>query len=123
MARRNKNIEFKVNLNEKDLVSLYENCLAGIFIPFREDFGIVPFEVLAAGKSLIAVDKGGYVELVKDFSQVFLIEEKNSRESLSKEIVLTLEKFLESNVKPKKINFKELNNKNFGEDLIRLLVE
>ena len=123
MAEKTKNIEFKINLNEKELVSLYENCLVGIFIPFREDFGIVPFEILSAGKSLIAVDKGGYVELVKNFSQVFLVKEKDSNELLTKEIVLTLEKFLKSKVKPKKINFKELNNKNFGERLIRALVE
>ena len=121
LAGKTKNIEFKVNLNDKDLLSLYEGCLAGIFVPFREDFGIVPFEILSTGKPLIAVDQGGYVELVKDLPQVFLIKEKKSNEALTKEIVLSLEKFLKSKVKPKKINFKELNTKNFGERLIQLL--
>jgi len=38
--------------------------LAGIFVGWREDFGIVPFEVMAHNKPLIATDTGGFTEII-----------------------------------------------------------
>ncbi len=103
LASKTKNVKIIVSPPEKKLLELYAGCLAGIFIPFQEDFGIVPFEFLATGKPLIAVDKGGYVTLVKKLSQVYLVKEGNN---LKEEIVKSLEEFLKSDIKNEKILFK-----------------
>jgi glycosyltransferase involved in cell wall biosynthesis len=108
-----KNVEIKTNVKFKELLTLYKNSKALIYIPFLEDFGIIPFEALALGKPLIAVDKGGYVKLVKDFSQVVLIKEKYSKEDMKKEIIKTLEKFNKSKIKSKKIVIKKITSDRF----------
>jgi len=86
-----KNIEFIVSPSDKKIVNLYAGCLAGIFVPYQEDFGIVPFEFLAAGKPLIAVDKGGYVNLIKGLPQVYLAREGDN---LEQELIDNMKRFL-----------------------------
>ena len=62
MANKVSNVERKTKVDDKKLLELYSNCEGVVFVPFLEDFGIIPFEALAMGKPLIAVDKGGYVD-------------------------------------------------------------
>ena len=57
------NIEFLGYVNGKSLNRLYSYCLALIF-PTIEDFGIVPVEVMASGRPVIAYGKGGVTETV-----------------------------------------------------------
>lgn len=59
-----KNIEFLGWLGEDELKRYYAECRALIF-PGEEDFGIVPVEVQAFGKPVIAYGKGGLLETVK----------------------------------------------------------
>ena len=107
------NIEIKTNLNNSDFLKLYEESKAVLFIPFMEDFGIVPFEALSLGKPLIAVDKGGYYDLIKKIPQYYPIKELYSENKMINEINLVLESFLKSKIKPKKINNLVPNTNNF----------
>ena len=72
LATRNKkqetrdNIEFLGEVDDKELVELYQNCRTLIFAASQEDFGIVPVEAMAAGKPVIALAEGGVLETVVD---------------------------------------------------------
>lgn len=61
MARPN--IEFLGELTEEELLGYYQNCQALIF-PGEEDLGLVPIEVQACGKPVIAYKGGGALETV-----------------------------------------------------------
>ena len=116
-----KNIEIKINLNNEEFLKLHKECKAVIFIPFMEDFGIVPFEALALGKPLIAVDRGGYYRLIEKIPQFYKIRELFSEEKMIKEIDSVLEKFLKSNIKPKKIKNLAPSTHNFINNLNKVL--
>ena len=57
------NIQFIGYASPDNLKGFYYNCSAVIF-PGEEDFGIVPVEAQACGKSVIAYGKGGVLETV-----------------------------------------------------------
>jgi glycosyltransferase involved in cell wall biosynthesis len=65
-------IEFVINPSDAVLSGLYEQCTALVFTAFNEDWGLVPLEAMAAGKPVIAVDKGGPRESVVDGETGFL---------------------------------------------------
>jgi len=46
LIKNKKNIEIISNLSDEELDKLYSNCLAGIFLGYQEDFGIVPLMIL-----------------------------------------------------------------------------
>ena len=117
ISKNAKNIEIKAGLNNEDLLKLYEKSKAVIFVPFIEDFGIVPFEALAAGKPIIAVDKGGYVNLIKDIPQYYPIKEEEDKDLFVKNIVKTLKIFMKSKIKPKKISVKNLSIQIFKKNI------
>lgn len=58
------NIDIRGALTDKELQDLVGNCIATIYIPFKEDFGISPVEGMAAGKPCIGVAEGGLKETV-----------------------------------------------------------
>jgi len=49
-------------VSESKLQELMGNCIATIYIPMDEDFGISPVESMAAGKPVIGVQEGGVLE-------------------------------------------------------------
>jgi len=57
------NIKFAGAQYWDDLVSLVQNSL-GLIFPGEEDFGIVPIEVMAAGKPVFALNRWGLTETV-----------------------------------------------------------
>jgi len=61
-----KNVEFLGWVAEDDLPDLYARCRALIF-PGVEDFGLVPVEVQASGRPVIAYGRGGVLESVIPF--------------------------------------------------------
>lgn len=52
-------------VDDDEKIKYLQNCRALIF-PGEEDFGIVPVEAMAAGKPVIAFEKGGLLETVVD---------------------------------------------------------
>jgi glycosyltransferase involved in cell wall biosynthesis len=59
------NIEFLGRITDEEMASWFSNCRALIF-PGIEDFGIIPLEVMAAGRPVIAYGRGGAAESVVD---------------------------------------------------------
>jgi glycosyltransferase involved in cell wall biosynthesis len=60
------NIDYRGIVSDEELQHLVGNCLAGIYIPVDEDFGIIQCELLAAGKPVIGVAEGGLKETLID---------------------------------------------------------
>jgi len=57
-------VQIRNDVSDDELVRLYAACRAVLFTPVREPFGMVALEALAAGKPLVAVDQGGFTEVV-----------------------------------------------------------
>lgn len=57
------NIEFWGRVPQSELVPLMQRCAATIF-PSRDDFGLVPVEVMACGRPVLAYAGGGALETV-----------------------------------------------------------
>jgi glycosyltransferase involved in cell wall biosynthesis len=57
------NVEFCGRVSDSQLRALYARSRA-VVLPGEEDFGIVPVEALASGRSLVALGKGGVLETV-----------------------------------------------------------
>ena len=57
-------VQFVVDPTDAELRALYERCTAVLFTAFNEDWGIVPLEAMAAGKPVVAVNRGGPSETV-----------------------------------------------------------
>jgi glycosyltransferase involved in cell wall biosynthesis len=113
LSRNMKNIEIKEGLNNEEVLKLYEKSKAVIFVPFVEDFGIVPFEALAAGKPVIAMNRGGYVNLIKDIPQFYPIKEDEDEAKLIDNLVDSLKKFMKSKVNAKKIIINSIDTESF----------
>lgn len=64
LAKGFSNIKILGEVSEKKLQELYSNCLAVIYLSYKEDFGIVPLEAMASGKPGIATDDGGFKETI-----------------------------------------------------------
>lgn len=117
-----KNIEIKEGLNNEEILKLYEKSKAVIFVPFLEDFGIVPFEALAAGKSIIAVNKGGYVDLIKNIPQYYPIKETEDEDTFVKNIINSLELFMKSKIKPRKMNIDKVSPQIFKKNIKEVFI-
>ncbi len=76
------NIEFTGWLHESQLLKLLGGCLATIYIPEDEDFGMSPVESMSAGKPVLCSHHGGLLESVIDGETGFYIDNKNLSESL-----------------------------------------
>lgn len=64
LAGNAQNIQFTGWIEDAALQNLIENCIASIYVPIDEDFGISPVESMAAGKPVIGVNEGGLLETV-----------------------------------------------------------
>jgi glycosyltransferase involved in cell wall biosynthesis len=59
------NVEFLGRLGDADLVRVMQRCAAVIF-PSVDDFGLIPVEVMACGRPVLAFRAGGALETVVD---------------------------------------------------------
>ena len=64
------NIEFTGRVSDTELHELYSHCRA-FLMPGEEDFGITTVEALASGKPVVALERGGALEIVPKFGGVF----------------------------------------------------
>lgn len=58
------NISFAGEVGDERLKELIGRCIATIYVPRDEDFGMSPVESMAAGKPVIGVAEGGLLETV-----------------------------------------------------------
>jgi glycosyltransferase involved in cell wall biosynthesis len=59
------NVEFCGRVSDKEVRSLYARCRA-LVMPGEEDFGITAVEAIASGKAVIALGRGGVLEIVPE---------------------------------------------------------
>ncbi|NIR14791.1 MAG: glycosyltransferase, partial [Desulfobacterales bacterium] len=57
---------FLQNLTNKELQILFTRAFSVAFVPMKEPFGIVALEAMAAGKPVIGVNEGGFIEVLDD---------------------------------------------------------
>jgi len=57
------NVEFVGHVDDGELIPLMQRCVAAIF-PSRDDFGLIPVEVMACGRPVIAFAGGGALRTV-----------------------------------------------------------
>ena len=63
-AAKYDNITVLGRVSDADYRRLIGECIATIYIPKDEDFGMTPIESMAAGKPVIGVNQGGLVETI-----------------------------------------------------------
>jgi glycosyltransferase involved in cell wall biosynthesis len=71
--------------SEEELHQLVGHCIATIYVPINEDFGMSPLESMSAGKPCIGVAEGGLLETVKHEKSGWLIDDLSS-ESICKAV-------------------------------------
>lgn len=70
------NISFLGWVSECRLRTLVSQCIATVYIPCNEDFGMSPVESMAAGKPVIGVAEGGLLETIVPMRTGLLIDEE-----------------------------------------------
>jgi glycosyltransferase involved in cell wall biosynthesis len=60
------NVEILGSVSDDELISLYARCKGIICTAMDEDFGMTPLEAMAAGKPVVAIQEGGFLESVVD---------------------------------------------------------
>lgn len=68
------NIHFVGCVDDARLRDLVGECIATVYVPVDEDFGISPVESMAAGKPVIGAREGGLLETVIDGETGILID-------------------------------------------------
>ena len=84
LAKGHDNIEILGPVSEKRYRDLLERCIASIYIPKNEDFGMTAVESLAAGKPVIASAGGGLEEIINN--RVGVLQKEPSVATLVKTI-------------------------------------
>lgn len=82
LAKEYNNIEFTGWCDDKQLWDLVGCCIATIYIPPDEDFGMSPVESMAAGKPVIGVAEGGLLETIVHGETGLLISPEVDKELL-----------------------------------------
>jgi glycosyltransferase involved in cell wall biosynthesis len=88
LTMKDKDLVFKINIDDKELKELYAACTAVVLASINEDFGIVPLEGMASSKPVIAVNEGGYRETIVDSKTGFLV---NSVDEMAEKMLTIVE--------------------------------
>ena len=78
-----KNVVFRPNPSDDEIVKLYSDSTAVLFSAINEDFGLAPLEGMASSKPVISVNEGGPKETVLDGKTGFLV---NSVDEMAKKM-------------------------------------
>ncbi|MDD3145045.1 MAG: glycosyltransferase [Candidatus Gracilibacteria bacterium] len=96
LAKGHSNIEFKTLPGNVGFTDYVGNCIATIYIPIDEDFGMSPVESMAAGKPVLGVNDGGLKETIIDSKTGYLINADLKIEDIVEAVnKLTVEKCLD----------------------------
>lgn len=82
LAKKAKNISFFGYVSDEKLRDLYGRCMATIYLSYKEDFGMIPLESMAAGKPCIATNEGGFRETIIHKKTGFLVDDPNKTENV-----------------------------------------
>jgi glycosyltransferase involved in cell wall biosynthesis len=74
--RATSNVEFLGRLEDHELVTAMQGCRAGLF-PSIDDFGLVPLEVNACGRPVLAAKGGGALHTVEPGISGEFLEEQS----------------------------------------------
>ncbi|MGB0757609.1 MAG: glycosyltransferase [Patescibacteria group bacterium] len=80
------NIEVKGWVDDEELQGLLGSCIATIYIPRDEDFGMTQIESISAGKPVVGVDEGGLAETIQDKVTGVLIPKDYTIEDIVKAV-------------------------------------
>jgi glycosyltransferase involved in cell wall biosynthesis len=67
------NVEFRGEIDERELIRLYAQCRGLVCTAIDEDFGLTPVEAMASGKCVLATNEGGYRETIREGRTGFLL--------------------------------------------------
>jgi glycosyltransferase involved in cell wall biosynthesis len=68
-------VTFAGSVSDDELVQLYREALALVYVPFDEDYGLATLEAFLAAKPVVtARDSGGTLEFVRDGINGFVVE-------------------------------------------------
>ncbi len=82
LISRAPNITYVGCVTDDELRKLVGNCIATIYIPKDEDFGMSPLESMSAGKPCIGVAEGGLLETISDGIDGVLIPKNPSTKDI-----------------------------------------
>lgn len=82
-------IEFKININDKEIVDILSKSLALVYAPKLEPFGFVPLEANACGIPVVGIKEGGLRETIVNGVNGLLAEPE------VKDLANTLRKIIE----------------------------
>lgn len=119
LSENDPSIEIKTSVGNKELEEIIRKAKTGIFLGYQEDFGITPLEIIGAGKPLIAVDEGGYVDLIKNNNLFFKLRERTTEKEMVEEIYMEIGKFLKNS--NKKIKKEKIILPDFKKEIGRIL--
>ena len=74
LAQGHPNITILGWISDEQLVEYLGKCLATIYIPMAEDFGMTAVESMQAGKPVIAAAEGGLLEIIDDTKNGLLLK-------------------------------------------------
>ncbi|KXS43604.1 MAG: glycosyltransferase [Methanolobus sp. T82-4] len=91
LAKGDERIEFLGFVNETEIIDLYANALAVLFVPLDEDYGYITIEGMMSSKPVItASDSGGPLEFVTDLETGLVVS------PTPKEIAEAINSFVEN---------------------------
>lgn len=74
LAKGDNRIELIGYTSEEDLIGLYSNALAVLYIPYDEDYGLITIEGMMSHKPIItSIDSGGSLEFVDNYKTGFAV--------------------------------------------------
>ena len=84
-------------VSEEELMDLYAKCKGQICTAQDEDFGLTPIEAMASGKTVVAVNEGGFKETVVHGKTGLLVEaDRDELLKAVKEVAMDPERYKEA---------------------------